>query len=223
IAEGVPREHCFVVPPFHHIDDLQFVEADTATLDRYRDARNNILMVGRVSPNKGHEALMRAFSVYHHDQDPNSRLIIVGKEEKAFEIYSRRLREMANFFALDNAVEFTGGVSLSELKAYYLLARVFAIASDHEGFCVPLVEAMSLTVPVVAYASSAIPETVGGAGIILDERDPQIMAEAINRLANDDALNFEMGLMGRQLYEDHFTTEKIEAELFKAIRTISAN
>ena len=217
VAEGVPYDYCLVVPPFHHIDELQFVEADTETLDKYRDGRTNILMVGRVSPHKGHEALMKAFAAYHHDQDPESRLIIVGKEEAAFEIYSRRLRELANFFAINDAVLFTGGVSLSELKAYYLLARVFAIASEHEGFCVPVVEAMSLTVPIVAYASTAIPDTVGDAGIVLDQRDPQLMAEAIDRLVKDEALNFEFGLLGRQRYEEHFTTQKIEAELFRAV------
>jgi len=222
VAEGINEESCFVVPPFHHIEELQFVEADTETLDQYRDSRTNVLMVGRVAPHKGQDALIKAFALYHHDHDPGSRLLIVGKEESAFEIYSRRLRKLANFFAIDDAVLFAGGVSLSELKAYYLLSKVFAIASQHEGFCVPVVEAMSLTVPVVAYASSAIPDTVGGAGIVLDERDPRFMAEAINRLVKDEALNFEFGLMGRQRYEDHFTTEKIEAELFRAVESLGS-
>jgi glycosyltransferase involved in cell wall biosynthesis len=216
VAEGIKEEHCFVVPPFHHIDNLQFVEADTETLDACRDGRTNILMVGRVAPHKGQDDLIKAFAAYHHDHDPGSRLFIVGKEEEAFEIYSQRLRALASYFALDDAVVFTGGVSLSELKAYYLLSKVFAIASRHEGFCVPVVEAMSLTVPVVAYASSAIPDTVGGAGMVL-ERDPQLMAEAINRLVKDEALNFEFGLLGRQRYEDHFTTQKIEEELFRVV------
>ena len=81
----------------------------------------------------------------------------------------------------------------------------------------PVVEAMSLTVPIVAYASTAIPDTVGDAGIVLDQRDPQLMAEAIDRLVKDEALNFEFGLLGRQRYEEHFTTQKIEAELFRAV------
>ena len=217
VAEGIAEENCFVVPPFHHIDHLQFIEADTKTLDAYRDGRTNVLMVGRVAPHKGHDDLIRAFAAYHHDHDPGSRLFIVGKEEAAFEIYSTRLRALANDFVVDDAVLFTGGVPLSELKAYYLLSKVFAIASQHEGFCVPVVEAMSLTVPVVAYASTAIPDTVGGAGIVLEERNPQLMSEAINSLVKDEALNFELGLMGRQRYEDYFTTQHIEDELFRVI------
>ncbi|HEY6046035.1 MAG TPA: glycosyltransferase family 4 protein [Pyrinomonadaceae bacterium] len=217
VAEGLAKKNCFVVPPFHQIDQLQFIEADIATLDAYRDGRTNILMVGRVAPHKGHDALIRAFALYHHDYDPQSRLFIVGKEEAAFEIYSKRLRELANFFAVEEAVHFVGGVSTRELKAYYLLSRVFAIASEHEGFCVPVVEAMSLSVPVLAFASSALTGTVGSAGIVLDERDPRLMAEAIDRLVKDEALNFEFSLMGRKRYEDHFTTQKAEAALFRAV------
>jgi glycosyltransferase involved in cell wall biosynthesis len=220
LAQGIKKENCFVVPPFHHIDYLQFIEADIDTLDAYRDGRTNVLMVGRVAPHKGHDVLIKAFALYHHDYDPQSRLLIVGKEEAAFEIYSKRLRELANFFAVAQAVHFVGGVSARELKAYYLLSRVFAIASEHEGFCVPVVEAMSLSVPVLAFASSALTGTVGGAGIVLDKRDPQAMAEGIDHLARDEALNFELGLMGRKRYEDHFATAQVEAALFEAVDSL---
>lgn len=220
VAEGVSEEKCVVVPPFNHIDDLQFAEADIQTLDMYRDARTNIVMVGRIAPHKRHDDLIEAFAVYHHDHNPGSRLFIVGKEEVPFEKYSERLRTLANFYALDKAIVFTGGVSVNELKAYYLLSSVFAIASEHEGFCVPVVEAMSLRVPVVAYTSTAIPDTVGEAGIVLDERNPQLMAEAIRHVVTDENLNFELGLMGRQRYERDFTTERIETEFFRAVNRL---
>lgn len=217
LAEGVDDERCFVVPPFHHIDDLQSLDADLATLDEFRDGKANILMVGRVAPHKKHDELIEAFALYHHDCNPNSRLIIAGKEEKAFASYVKSLRARASFFAIVDSVAFVGGTTLSELKSLYLLANVFATASEHEGFCVPLVEAMSMKIPVVAYADSAIPDTVQGAGIVLDKREPQLMAEAINFLIRDESLSFSLGLMGKQRYDEYFTNQRIETELFRAI------
>lgn len=217
LNEGVNAEKCFVVPPFHHIDRLQSLEADLEVLDDYRDGKTNILMVGRVAPNKGHTALIEAFAVYHHDYNRASRLIIIGKEEEAFKLYSRWLRETTAFLMMDDSVRFIGEASASALKAYYLLASVFAIASEHEGFCVPIIEAMSMKVPVVAYASSAVPATVGGAGLVLDERNPYLMAEAIDRLVRDESLNIALGMKGWQRYQQHFTNEQIETELFRAL------
>jgi glycosyltransferase involved in cell wall biosynthesis len=217
LLEGVPEQISFVVPPFHHIERLQSIEPDLGILDEYRDGKVNVLMVGRVAPHKGHLALIQAFAAYHHDYNRDSRLFIVGKEEAAFKLYSQRMREMAALTFSEDAVLFVGGIQDDALKSYYLLASVFAIASEHEGFCVPLVEAMSMKVPVVAYASSAIPATSGGAGLIISERRPYLMAEAIDRVVRDDALNFAFGMLGSRRYEQYFTNEKIERELFRAL------
>jgi glycosyltransferase involved in cell wall biosynthesis len=217
LLEGVSEQKSFVVPPFHHIERLHALEPDLEILDRYRDGKTNILMVGRVAPHKGHLALIQAFAAYHHDYNRHSRLFIVGKEEAAFKLYSQRLRDMAALTFSEDAVLFIGGVSDDALRAYYLLSSVFAIASEHEGFCVPLIEAMAMKVPVVAYASSAIPATAGGAGLILDERRPYLMAEAIDRMVRDDSVNFAFGMMGWRRYEEHFTNEKIEQQLFRAL------
>lgn len=217
LFEGVDDERCFVVPPFHHIDDLRSLDADVTTLDEFRDGKANILMVGRVAPHKKHDQLIQAFAIYHHDYNPRSRLIIAGKEETAFASYSEELRALAKLFAVDDSIAFVGGTSLSQLKSLYLLAHVFATASEHEGFCVPLVEAMSMKIPVVAYADSAIPDTVQGAGIVLDKREPRLMAEAINYLMRDESLSFSLGLMGKQRYDEYFTNQRIENALFRSI------
>jgi glycosyltransferase involved in cell wall biosynthesis len=217
LLEGVSENRSFVVPPFHHIERLHALEPDLEILDEYRDGKTNVLMVGRVAPHKGHLALIQAFAAYHHDYNRDSRLFIVGKEEAPFKLYSLRLREMAALTLSEDAVHFVGGVSDDALKAYYLLASVFAIASEHEGFCVPLIEAMAMKVPVVAYASSAIPATAGDAGLIIKERRPYLMAEAIDRIARDEALNFAFGMMGWRRYEQYFSNEKIEQELFRAL------
>ena len=214
---GAPAEKSFVVPPFHHIDTLELLDAELDTLDIYRDGKTNVLMVSRIAPHKGHVALLEAFATYYLDYNSGSRLIIVGKEEEPFESYSKRLREVSANLMLDGAVVFTGPASPDELKSYYLLSHLFAIASEHEGFCVPIVEAMALKVPVLAYASSAIPDTLGDAGMLLDERNPQLMAATMHRLISDEDLSFNFAVKGRQRYLDKFTNEKIETALFRAL------
>jgi glycosyltransferase involved in cell wall biosynthesis len=177
LDEGAEKGRSFVVPPFHHIDRLQDIAADLQMLDRFRDGKTNVLMVGRVAPNKGHPELIEAFAAYHHDYNRDSRLIIVGKEETRLKKYSALLREMVKRLKLEGAVKFTGGVSDSGLKACYQSASLFMTTSEHEGFCVPLVEAMAMKVPIVAYASSAIPDTVGDVGLVWKERKPYLLAE----------------------------------------------
>ncbi|HUQ33914.1 MAG TPA: glycosyltransferase family 4 protein [Pyrinomonadaceae bacterium] len=217
---GVPQEKCFVVAPFHHIERLQLIEPDMDVLDEYRDGYTNVLMVGRIAPNKGHQALIEAFAAYHYDYNRKSRLLIVGKEAATFKAYSKRLREFMTYILAGDIVTFTGEVSESALKSYYLLSNVFAMTSEHEGFCVPVLEAMSMKLPVVAYASSAIPEMLEGAGIVLKERSPYLMAEAIDRLTRDESAGYALGTTGRQRYERDFTNERIEAELFHALKNL---
>src|SRR5207248_932790 len=98
----------------------------------------------------------------------------------------------------------------SALKTYYLLADVFVTTSEHEGFCVPLVEAMAMKVPVVAYGSSAVPGTVGEAGIVWDEPDPDLLACSIHRVVADQQAAAALALLGRTRYESRFAREKIE-------------
>lgn len=217
LKAGAPASRSYVVPPFHHIDRLKSIEADLSALDAYRDGRTNVLMVGRVAPHKGHLALIEGFAAYHHDYNRESRLVIVGKEEQPFKTYSDRLRQAVTFLLLDGAVVFTGEATDSALKSYYLLASVFAIMSEHEGFCVPIVEAMSMKVPVVAYNSSAVPYTAGDAALLLKERDPYLLAEALDRLARDASLALALGTKGWRRYEQQFSNEKIERDFFNAL------
>jgi glycosyltransferase involved in cell wall biosynthesis len=220
LQQGVSERKSFVVPPFHHIDRLHAIEPEMKVLDKYRDGMTNILMVGRIAPHKGHPALITAFAAYHHDYNPQSRLFIVGKPEEAFKIYSTQLRELAEFLLTKDAVLFVGEVTESELKAYYLLANAFAMASEHEGFCVPLVESMAMKVPVVAYESSAIPATVGSAGIVLQEREPYLMAEALDRLVRDESLSLDFAQRGWHRYKQAFTNQKIEQRLLEALSNL---
>jgi glycosyltransferase involved in cell wall biosynthesis len=218
LQEGVSPQKSYVVPPFHHIDRLHSIEPDRKLLKTYRDGQTNILMVGRIAPNKGHPALIEAFAAYHQDYNRRSRLLIVGKEETRLNVYNRLLRKIATRLKVQGAVVFAGGVPDNQLKAYYEAAHVFMITSEHEGFCVPLVEAMSMKMPIVAYASSAIPATVDGVGLVWHERNPYLLAESVNSIVKDESLAASLGQMGWRRYEQHFTNERIEAQFMNAIR-----
>jgi glycosyltransferase involved in cell wall biosynthesis len=222
IAAGAPADKSFVVAPFHHVDRLNSIEADPRVVKQYQNGSVNIFTVGRVAPNKGHVALIQAFAAYHRDYNQNSRLIIVGKEETRLAKYSNLLRRLIRRLGLKHAVSFAGGVSDHELKAYYQVADVFLTTSEHEGFCVPLVEAMAMRVPIAAYASSAIPETVGSAGLVWEERNPYLLAESIDSIVRDKALARGLSAMGWQRYQERFTNERIAEKFISSFLHIRA-
>ncbi|MBV9122535.1 MAG: glycosyltransferase family 4 protein [Planctomycetes bacterium] len=221
LALGAEPSACWVVPPFHHIDRLQAVEADPTLVSICRDGFTNLLFVGRLTPNKGHPALLEAFAVYHRDLNPHSRLLLVGKEAAQLEAYNQQLRHQIRQLGLEQAVIFTGETSEEALKAYYQAADVFLSTSAHEGFCVPLVEAMAQRVPVVAYGSSAVPETVGRAGLVWESPDPFLLAASIHRLMHDPAVRAALAERGWQRYQECFTTPRIEAAFAEALQAVA--
>lgn len=220
ISKGADQSKCFVVPPFHLVDQLQSLEPNFEVLDKYRNGTTNILMVGRVSPNKGHVALIDAFATYHRYYNNKSRLLVVGKEHEELETYSRFLREHVARLGLQDTVVFTGEVNVAALKSYYLLAKAFMLTSQHEGFCVPLVESMAMKVPIVAYASSAVADTVGEAGLIWEEGNPQLLAKSLDVIVNEESVGARLGLLGTRRYEQMFTNPKIEAQFLSALSGI---
>ena len=223
IAAGASRSRSFVVPPFHHVDRLQSVDADRVVLNRFRNGSVNICTVGRVAPNKGHVELIHAFAAYFHDYNPKSRLLIIGKEETRLAKYSRLLRELIKRLEIDKAVTFSGEVSDNQLKAFYTVADVFVTTSEHEGFCVPLIEAMAMNVPIAAYASSAIPETVGPAGIVWDERNPELLAESIQAIVGDKAMAARLSALGWQRYQESFTNDRIREKFTNVLGEMLPN
>jgi glycosyltransferase involved in cell wall biosynthesis len=220
IGAGASQSVSLVVPPFHHLNRSMALEADLTVLDAYRDGKANILMVGRVAPNKGHTLLIDAFAVYHYNYNNASRLLIVGKEDERLCAYTEILHNQAQQLGLRNAVIFTGEVPESALKAYYLVADVFMITSAHEGFCVPLVEAMAMKLPIVAYGSSAVPTTVGRAGLVWKEPDPELLAESVHCVIEDESLAVALGVMGWRRYHQLYTNEQIATQFLQALNGI---
>jgi glycosyltransferase involved in cell wall biosynthesis len=152
----------------------------------YDDGRTNILFVGRIIPNKKIEDLIRVFAYYERYLDPRSRLLLVG-DYRGHERYYRRLAEMIDELRTTQVV-LAGHVAHDELLAYYSLADVFLCLSEHEGYCVPLLEAMNAQVPVVAYDAGAVRETLDGGGVLLTEKRPELVAELLHELVHDREL-----------------------------------
>lgn len=217
---GVEREKCFIVPPFHHIEDIDRVAPDFPVLDRYRDRSVTVLTVGRIFPNKNHRLLVEAFALYHHGYNPRSRCIMVGKESEHLASYTASLRRLAEERGVGESVIWTGGVSESELKAYYLVADIFLMTSEHEGFCVPLVEAMRMKIPIVALNAAAVPFTLDDVGIVWEEPSPPLFAGTINYLARNEDARIALGMLGWERYAECWTNERTEARLFEALRGV---
>jgi L-malate glycosyltransferase len=171
-----------VVPDFSHLDR----EPDTALAGQFDDDWVNILFVGRFVPNKKPEDLVRFFHAYKRLYNQKSRLILAGSYA-GFDGYLAQVQALvAKLGAAD--VHILGQISDEELTALYDVADIFLCASEHEGFCVPLLEAFHKDVPVIAYAATAVPETMDGAGVLFDEKDPALVASLINAVVTDSAL-----------------------------------
>ncbi len=160
--------------------------ADPMVVDRFEDNRTNLLFVGRCVPNKAIEDLLRAFAYYRRFIEHRSRLLIVG-EYRSFVLYFDALQQLASELSLDE-VYFTGHVSQAELNAYYRVADCFVCASEHEGFCVPIFEAMHWDLPVVAYPGAAIPYSTGRGVLMIRDKDPALFAEVVHQVVSNGEL-----------------------------------
>ena len=147
------------------------------------DGGADLLFVGKIAPHKAPHDLVLMLAALHRAGSPRARLHLVGSPLGA--TYARALAQLIDRLHLGDAIVVTGSVSPAALEAYYQAADVFVCASDHEGFCVPLVEAMGHRLPVVAYGAGAVPETVGHGGLVLFTKRPAVFATAVHRVLSD--------------------------------------
>ncbi len=198
-----------MLPLMLNFDTLRLAP-DRRTLATYGDGRRNVLFVGRCAPNKKLEDVISAFACYQKAVEPNSRLILAGSHAGT-ERYQRLLVGMARELRLNDVV-FTGAIPQAELNACYRSAHVFLGMSEHEGFCIPLVESLFHEVPVLAYAAAAVPETLDGAGVLFREKHPPSIAEMLARLVEPGA--FRQAVLARQAVRlRQFMQRDLAAEL----------
>jgi L-malate glycosyltransferase len=164
------------------VPDFRVYEGGGSRLTRalYEDDRTNLVFVGRISPNKKTEDVVRAFACYQRYVNPRSRLFLVG-DHRGYEKYYDRLQEMVQTLRLEEVV-FTGHVDEDDLAAYYRLSDLFLCLSEHEGYGVPLLEAMAAGLPIVAFDAGAVAETLRGAGVLLRDKDPELVAEVMGEV-----------------------------------------
>jgi L-malate glycosyltransferase len=179
------------------LDPARYDVRPVRRLERpYRDGHANFLHVGRLVPNKRLEDTIKIFHFFRRHHDAEARLFLVGIDVDT-EVYSFALRDLARELGVGGVV-FTGGVSQRELVTYYRLADVYLCMSEHEGFCVPLVEAMHFGVPIVAYAATAVPETLDGAGLCVSEKRHAAIAELLALLREDGDVRARLVAAGRE-------------------------
>ncbi len=181
------------------------------------DGLVNFLFVGRVAPNKKIEDHIRLAEVYKRYIDAYYRFIFVGRYDVVPRYYSMIRALMAEYRLLNDRFVFTGPVPDEELAVYYRHAAVYISLSEHEGFCVPLVEAMAADVPVLAYAAAAVPDTLGGAGVQFEPKDFEYAAELLGALAFDDGLRAAV-IAGQRRRLAEFSDARIRRELDNLVR-----
>ncbi len=195
-------------------------EPDPAVLKRYQgDGYTNLIFTGRVFPHKKQEDIITAFYYYKKHYNPKSRLFLVGAHGGGGDAYFARLQEYVRALELEADVIFTGHTRFPEILAYYRLAHVFVSMTEHEGFCIPLVEAMYFGIPIVAYDCSAVGETLGGSGLLLLDKSPDQVAEAIQRLVSDPELRKRI-VDGEKKRLQDFSHEKIKARFLDFLERV---
>ena len=177
-------------------------------IDKYSDGRKNFLFVGRLSPNKKQEDIIHAFAVYKKYYDSDARLFLVGSD--GVEAYGKALREYVARLGVEDVI-ITGSVPFPDILAYYSVADVFVCMSEHEGFCVPLIEAMFFDVPVLAFDSCAIPYTLEESGVLLRKKDFPLAAGWMYRMATDQSLREDI-LEGQKKRLEDFSYEKVATQ-----------
>lgn len=158
------------------------------------------LSVGRIAPNKAIEDTIAALLVTRRQRDPSATLRIIGKP--ATTSYADALHRHVASLGLSNAVTFGGHASDATVAAAYARSDVLVVTSAHEGYCVPVVEAMTVGLPVVAFRQGALPEVLGEAGVFVDSRDPYTLAATIASVVHDAPLRARLAeLAARRLAE----------------------
>lgn len=186
------------------------IPPDPRITAKFSGGLTNILFVGRIAPNKRVENLIQAFAWYHKAINPFSRLILVGSLRSAPR-YSLMLRMLAGDLDLPN-VCFEDFASPAGLPAYYKTAHAFVCASEHEGYCLPLLEAMHYGTPVIARAVGGMPEAMDGAGVLYEGASEIELAELIHRVCSDAALRSEI-LSGQRARIERLRARRPDLEL----------
>ena len=213
LSRPTPALHIYpVVDP----DRIKALPYDETLFARLRSTEQvNILFVGRIARNKRQDRLMQAFDHYFREIEPRAHLRLVGSETSD-PAYRAELEELRISLVSRDNIHFTGKITNLQIRAYYRAADIFLSASEHEGFGMPLIEAMAFDVPVIAYAATAVPETMGNARTLIDSWDDQRVADLVRNLNYNRTLRKQL-VAEQRLNLNRFSVSEVVKRLQLAI------
>lgn len=211
----IPKEQVSVCAPFNKLEEWGSIQPDKNVLKELKSSNCvNILFVGRVVPNKGYFMLIESIRHYYQLYDKNIKLRIVGKP--ILPNYYEQLKNRIWESDLTGCVEFVGDITDATLAAYYKGSDIFVCCSEHEGFCVPIVEAQYFGLPVIAMRYSAVPETIGEEQVLVPYRAVDIAA-AIHTVATREDYKKYLAERGRQNFDKRFSIRVLENRFLECL------
>jgi len=218
---GLKHDEIITVPPFNRLDAIEKIEPNYKIIDDLiKNNANNVLFVGRVAPNKGHIHLINIIKEYKENYDSNIHLWILGPiDHNHLKIYLNKLSILIKKYGLDRNISFVDKKPEIDVKAYYLGCDEFLCMSEHEGFCVPIIEAQQLMLPVITFGGTALSETTGKNQIILDSFDYAFAASALFTLYTDEKVRKFCKKHGRINVDSKFSSEKIKKQFMSAFES----
>jgi glycosyltransferase involved in cell wall biosynthesis len=207
-----------ICPPFHRIETIDQRQMDVKVFDDIKNGNDiNLLFVGRVAPNKGHLQLLDILHNISINLTSNVKLRIIGKFDENLRGYNQMIKDKIGEFRLKKHVEFIGEINENSLVSYYKASDFFVCTSEHEGFCVPVIEAQYFGLPVLTISSTAIDETLGEQQLILD-KDVRQFTAAIELLTKNRQYRDFLIEMGHVNFNQRFRVKTIESQ-FQRILT----
>lgn len=214
--ETLGLTHTSVLPVIVDPDRYRQYAVVPELWEKYHDGRLNLLVVGRGVPHKKQDEAIAAIRWYREHISPEVRLIIIGGIKPS---YAKKLHGMVRAGHMEDHVLFAGQISNEELCTWYRLADGVLCLSEHEGFCVPLVEGMIFDKPIFAYSCSAVPETLGDAGVLFSSKEPALIAQTIYDTLHNPA-EMERMRQGRAERLAFLSPERIRQQVVRDMETI---
>ncbi len=185
----------------------------------FNDDRTNILFVGRIVPNKKIDELIKVVFYYKKYISPLVRLIIVGKTNSLPKYYKSLIQMADEFYLKPEEISFTGHIPDEEMYALYKASHVFLSLSEHEGFGLPFIESMVFDLPIIAYDCTAVPFTLGNAGILIKNKNVDRIAELVDIVVQDQTFRDRI-IQSQRTRLDEYKNYDLEGSLLKSLDSI---
>jgi glycosyltransferase involved in cell wall biosynthesis len=198
---GVPDDRMSILAPFHKTHDFANLRINPEILEGLADDKINLLFVGRFAPNKGHKYLIETVNYYIHLYDRKIRLNIIGNVDEKLNGYYQEMIGLIKANHLDDVIFIRQNVGFEDLYTYYKASHIYLLLSEHEGFCVPILEAQYNRLPIIAWDQGAVRETLGEEQLIFKKLDFKVFATAIHQIATDHKIKEYLIEKGRQNFK----------------------